>query len=145
MDLPLLGVTLEDQLAMINEFRPTVMRGYGSQLGSLFRRIAERGLQVECPQAMVYGADRMPPAERRLIEDHFRIPVLSTYQAIEALRIGYQCEERKGFHLFLDDVAIRIVDEDGSRLGARSVRATCCFPTSPIGQPSSSTSGSATW
>lgn len=111
--LPLLNVTLAEQVELINDFRPTVLRGYGSLLGSLFRRVAEQGLKIECPQVVVYGADAMPPAERRLIEDHFGVPVLSTYQAVEALRIGYQCEERQGFHLFLDDLAVRVVDDDG--------------------------------
>jgi len=115
--LPLLNVTLAQQVELINRFRPTVLRGYGSQIGSLFRRAAEAGLQIERPKAVVYGADRMPPAERHLIEDHFGVPVLSTYQAVEALRIGYQCEERRGFHLFLDDVAVRVVDDQGGDVG----------------------------
>ena len=111
--LPLLNVTLAEQVERINQFRPTVLRGYGSQLGSLFRRAAEQGLHLETPKVVVYGADSMPPAERQLIEKHFEIPVLSTYQAVEALRIGFQCEERRGFHLFLDDVAVRVVDDEG--------------------------------
>lgn len=115
--LPLLNASLAKQVELINEFRPTVLRGYGSQLGSLFRRAAEQGLKIACPKVVVYGADRMPPAERQLIESHFGVPVLSTYQAVEALRIGFQCEERSGFHLFLDDLAVRVVDEEGCDVG----------------------------
>ncbi len=111
--LPLVNVTLAQQVELINRFRPTVLRGYGSQLGSLFRRVAGNGLRIERPKVVVYGADRMPSSERRLIEDEFEIPVLSTYQAVEALRIGFQCEERQGFHLFVDDVAVRVVDGEG--------------------------------
>jgi len=114
--LPLLNVTLAEQVELINEFRPTVLRGYGSQLGSLFRRVAEMGLKIECPKVVVYGADVMPSAERRLIEDQFGVPVLSTYQAVEALRLGFQCEERRGFHLFVDDLAVRVVDDEGHDL-----------------------------
>ncbi len=58
----------------------------------------------------------MPSAERQLIEDQFGVPVLSTYQAVEALRIGFQCEERRGFHLFVDDLAVRVVDDEGHDL-----------------------------
>lgn len=114
--LPLLHVTLAEQVELINEFRPTVLRGYGSQLGSLFRRVAEQGLEIQCPEVVVFGADGMPSAERQLIESHFGVPVLSTYQAVEALRIGFECEERRGFHLFLDDVAVRVVDDEGHDL-----------------------------
>lgn len=111
--LPLIDVTLAEQVELINEFRPTVLRGYGSQLGSLFRRVAELDLRLEVPKAVVYGADTMPPAERQLIETHFGVPVLSTYQAVEALRLGYQCEGRRSFHLFVDDLAFRVVDDEG--------------------------------
>ena len=111
--LPLLGVSLGEQVERINEFRPTVLRGYGSLLGSFFRRVAERGPRVALPKAIVYGADAMPAAERELIEGQFGVPVLSTYQAAEALRIGFQCEERRGFHLFVDDLVVRVVDDEG--------------------------------
>jgi phenylacetate-CoA ligase len=36
---------------------------------------------------------------------------------VEALRIGFQCERRAGFHLFLDDVAVRVVDGQGGIVG----------------------------
>lgn len=102
----------DEQVSRINDFSPDVIRGYGSYLGAFFRRALERKLQVKPPSAVVYGADRMSGADRELIESGFGIPVLSTYQAVEALRIGYECELRRGFHVFVDDVAVRIVDDD---------------------------------
>jgi phenylacetate-CoA ligase len=42
--------------------------------------------------------------------------VISTYQADEALRIAFQCEYRRGFHLSLDDVAVRVVDARGENV-----------------------------
>jgi phenylacetate-CoA ligase len=56
----------------------------------------------------------MPEVDKQLIEQEFGVPVLSTYQAVEALRIGFQCEHRRGFHLSMDDVAIRVVDDHGN-------------------------------
>lgn len=112
-NLPMLQTTLAEQVEAINEFRPTVLRGYGSHIGSMFRRVAKEDLEIAPPEAVVYGADSMPAAEKQLIEDRFGIPVLSTYQAVEALRIGFQCEERRGFHVFLDDIAVRVVDAEG--------------------------------
>ena len=55
----------------------------------------------------------MPRADLALIEQEMGIPVVSTYQAVEALRIGFQCEQRKGFHISLDQVAVRVVDRYG--------------------------------
>ncbi len=114
--LPITGVSLEDQVAFINGFRPDLIRGFGSLIGSLFRRIFERGLDVWLPKLVAYGADTMPPAERELIEKEFGVPVLSAYQSVEALHIGYECELRRGFHLFTDAVDVRVVDEEGRDL-----------------------------
>ncbi len=53
----------------------------------------------------------MAAPDRELLESDLGISVLSIYQAAEALRIGFQCEERRDFHLSIDSVAIRVVDE----------------------------------
>jgi phenylacetate-CoA ligase len=107
------STTLEEQVASINRFRPAVIRGYGSYIGTLFRLAWERGLRLEPPKVICYGADLMPAGDRELIEKEYKVPVLSNYQAVEALRIGFGCEERRGFHLSLDNVAVRVVDDDG--------------------------------
>lgn len=107
----------DEAVERINDFRPDVIFGYGSFLGALFRRAAERGRRLHRPRVLWYGADAMAEADRELIEGTLAIPVVSTYQADEALRIGFQCEERRGFHLALDDVAVRVVDERGRTVG----------------------------
>lgn len=105
--------SLTDNIAQINAFQPDVIRGYGSYIGALFRSAWEQNIPLSRPKAIVYGADRMADRDRQLIESEFRVPVLSTYQAAEALRIAFQCERRTGFHVSLDDVAIRVVDQEG--------------------------------
>ena len=57
-------------------------------------------------------ADSMSEADRLFIEQEFGIPVISTYQSTEVLRIGFYCEQRTGFHLSLDAMAARILDDD---------------------------------
>src|SRR6185369_15829969 len=42
------------------------------------------------------------------------IPVISSYQSCEFLRIAHQCERRGGFHLYSDQVALRVIDERGN-------------------------------
>jgi len=94
--------TFADNIAHINAFQPEVIRGYGSYIGALFRWAWEADVPVFQPKAVVYGADQMTDSDRLLIETEFGVPVLSTYQSVEALRIAYQCEQRKGFHISLD-------------------------------------------
>ncbi len=109
--------SFEENVAQINDFRPDVIRGYGSYIGAVFRRAWEQGLPIFRPKAIWYGADRMADPDRLLIETEFGVPVLSGYQAVEALRIAFQCERREGFHLSLDQVAVRVVDGNGNALG----------------------------
>lgn len=109
--------TFAENIAQINAFRPEVIIGYGSYLGALFRWAWKQHSPIVCPRAVLYGAEGIPEADRLLIENEFGVPVLSTYQAVEALRLAFQCERRAGFHLSLDAVAVRVVDEHGRTLG----------------------------
>jgi phenylacetate-CoA ligase len=111
------SLPFEDLLAGVNSFGPHVIRGIGSHLGAFLRWVAETGRRIEKPRAVTYGADAMPKADRRVIEQELGIPVLSTYQAVEALRIGFQCEARTGFHISTDQVAVRTVDDTGRDVG----------------------------
>lgn len=108
-----LELPFADLLDRMNEFSPHVLTGYGSHLGALIRWAIEQRREFHHPKLIWYGADGMSDADRNLIEEEAGIPVMSTYQADEALRIGFQCEKREGFHLFLDDVAVRVVRPDG--------------------------------
>lgn len=112
MELPFEGI-----FRRIDAFRPDVLLGYGAHLGALLRWAWQQGRDFHRPAAAWYGADAMPPADRDLIERELGIPVLSTYQADEALRIAFQCERRRGFHLHADDVAVRVLTADGREAG----------------------------
>lgn len=58
----------------------------------------------------------MPDADLRLIEQDMGIPVFSFYLSVEAPRIPFHCEQRRGHHIFADHVAARVVDEKGNSL-----------------------------
>jgi len=100
----------------LNEFRPDVIVGYGSHLGAFMRWLYFEGIDFHRPKIVTYGADGMPEADRQIIEDRLGIPVFSFYQSVEALRIAFQCEKRRGLHIFTDHVALRIVDAEGRTL-----------------------------
>jgi phenylacetate-CoA ligase len=108
---------LAEVVAQLNAFQPEVIQGYGSALGAIYRWAREHDVPIVRPKALVYGADHMAAADRQLIETTYGVPVLSTYQAVEALRIAFQCERRAGFHVSLDAVAVRIVDDTGRTHG----------------------------
>jgi phenylacetate-CoA ligase len=105
---------MEEVVRAINVHRPKVIAcSYGSYLELLFRTVAARRLQMHLPRVLIHYSDAMSDDGKRLIEEQYRIPVLSEYSAIEALKIGFVCEERCGFHCHDDLTHIRIVDSDG--------------------------------
>jgi phenylacetate-CoA ligase len=105
-------MSLEDTAAALNAFHPDLVSGYGSYLGTLYREMHERNIPVHRPKLIIYTADAMPDADRLFLERELGVPVISTYQSVEALRIGFICEQRTGFHLSIDAVASRIVDDE---------------------------------
>jgi phenylacetate-CoA ligase len=105
-------LSVEETVAAVNEFRPELMVGYGSYLGALFREIRQRNIPTHRPKLIQYVGDSMPDADRLLIEREFGVPVISTYQCTEVMRMGFFCERRTGFHLSIDLVAFRVVDDE---------------------------------
>lgn len=111
------GDTFEENLARLESLKPEVLAGYGSYLGFLFRRAWERHMPIFRPKIITYGGDHMADADRQLIERELGVPVISSYQAAEALHIAFQCEQRQGFHIGLDYIAVRVVDQNGEPVG----------------------------
>ncbi|MDD5647237.1 MAG: hypothetical protein PHW86_08700 [Candidatus Bipolaricaulis sp.] len=97
----------------IERFRPDVVYSYGSILEYFCRFVVDRGIEFHAPRAWVYGADGLSDEGRALVRERFGCAVLSTYQSVECGRIGFQCEEEKGFHLNVDRCVVRIVDAEG--------------------------------
>jgi phenylacetate-CoA ligase len=101
----------------VNALAPDIVRGNGGHLEAFFRAVVARNLQLRPPKIVLYYGDLMTPAARALIEERLGVPVLSRYGAMEAFKIGYVCEERRGFHLYEDLCHVKIVDADGEAVG----------------------------
>jgi phenylacetate-CoA ligase len=107
---------VEHVIKEINRYRPDVVISYGSYLETLFRILTIRGTKMYLPRVIVYGGDGMSGEGRELIETKFGILVHSTYQAVESFKIGFFCEERRGFHLHSDLCHVKIIGPDGAKL-----------------------------
>ena len=108
----------ERNIAALSAFRPDVIDGYGSYLEVFLPRIHSSGRPFAWPRVIVYGSDAMSGAARRLIAESIGVPVLSAYGAVEALQIGFECEQGTGYHLNVDLVPLRIVGSHGAELPA---------------------------
>jgi phenylacetate-CoA ligase len=94
----------------INAFKPDVLHSYGSHLAILFGHLARTGHPFHHPAVVTYTSDNLSAAVRSLIEQRFGIPVFTTYQAVEAFKIGFECERHRGVHLNIDLYPLRVVD-----------------------------------
>jgi len=106
----------EDIAKRIDHLCPDVLIGYGSYLETFFRALALRKIYMRLPKVIVYVAEGMTTEGKSFIEEAFGIPVLSQYNAVEAFKIGFTCEERNGFHLHEDLCHVKIVDPNGKKL-----------------------------
>jgi phenylacetate-CoA ligase len=102
-----------ENLARMSAFRPDVLHSYGSYLGRLFAHARDTGGPWHRPRVVTFGGDALSPAARALIQEELGIPVFGIYQAIEALRIGFECEAHRGLHLNVDLYPVRVVDAAG--------------------------------
>jgi phenylacetate-coenzyme A ligase PaaK-like adenylate-forming protein len=96
----------------IDEFRPHLVRGYGSYIEELYAHLLSEGRSFHRPNGVVYSADPISEPVRRLMREELGIAVLSVYQAVEMGRIGWECERQCGHHLNVDLCPIRILDSD---------------------------------
>lgn len=104
---------VEENAPRLAAFRPHVVQTYGSYAGPLLRALHERGEVPEELRVLTYSSDALPPADRRFAEDELGVSVLSTYQAVEAFKIGFECGEGSGLHLNVDLYPVRVVDGEG--------------------------------
>lgn len=106
----------EENLRRINDYRPDIIQSYGSYLDLLFRYVECSGQPIHRAHLITYSSDGLSDTARQSITKRFAMPVFSTYQAIEAFKIGFECEQHRGIHLNADLYPVRIVDADGRDL-----------------------------
>lgn len=99
---------LGETIAAIEAFRPQVVHGYGSMVDMLYAHLAASGATFARPSVVTYSSDELGAATRAFLERELGVPVFATYEAIEAFKIGFECEERRGYHLNVDLYPLRV-------------------------------------
>ena len=98
----------EENLRAMNEFRPHLLYAYGSYVEMLYRRFSRGDVPWHFPKAILFSSDRLSPSIRSLITKELGIPVFSIYGAVEALKIGFECDEQTGYHVNSDLYPVRV-------------------------------------
>jgi phenylacetate-CoA ligase len=97
----------------LEEYRPDVIISYGSYLEALFTHTRGQSARFTPPRVVVYHADPMSVAVRKWVETALGVEVLSSYGAVEATHIGFECERHRGYHLNVDLYPFRLIRGDG--------------------------------
>jgi phenylacetate-CoA ligase len=97
----------------LNAYRPDVISAYGSYLDALFADVRTHRPSFTPPRVVVYGSDSISAATREWVTDALGVEVLSSYGAIEAPHIGFECGDHRGYHLNVDLYPIRVIGPDG--------------------------------
>lgn len=106
----------EKTIRLLNDFRPDVVQSYGSYLEMLLAYLQARGESFHRPKVITYSSDGLSDSVKSMLENSFNIPVLSTYQAVEAFKIGFECQHHLGLHLNIDLYPVRIINATGGTL-----------------------------
>jgi len=108
-----LSQPVEEIADILNQENPDILVGYGAWINLFFRTVAARGIKINGPRMVMYIGEALPHGTREYIEGELGIPVLTRYNAVEAFKIGFYCQERRGFHLHEDLCHLRVVDKNG--------------------------------
>jgi phenylacetate-CoA ligase len=100
--------------------RPRIVFSFGSYVEEFFAFLEISGREVPLPRVWVYMGDSVGPRGRELAERR-GCPLFSVYASAEAGAIGFQCEQREGFHLNVDLCAARVADESGATVPAGQI------------------------
>ncbi|OPX36300.1 MAG: hypothetical protein B1H11_07710 [Desulfobacteraceae bacterium 4484_190.1] len=107
-----ISTPFEEKVRRINRFRPSMVTGYSRAVAELYDRARRENLPIFRPALIRLGGEALPVELRKMLEEYWKIPVLMSYQSNESLKIGFECEQRNGYHLHEDLCIVRIVDEN---------------------------------
>ncbi|ODS59273.1 MAG: hypothetical protein ABS36_02145 [Acidobacteria bacterium SCN 69-37] len=114
------SVPFDVAAAHLRAIRPRVVFSFGSYVDQFLHFVHASSADVPLPRLWVYLGDRVSAGGRELA-DARGCALYSVYSAMEAGPIGFQCEERGGFHLNIDLCAVRVVDDEGRDVPAGEV------------------------
>ncbi len=106
----------EEKLAEVNRIKPDVVSGVTGVVSSFFMEVLDRGVDCHRPKLLKLSVEGFARGHRERIEKELGIPAVMGYASSESTKIGFECEERNGYHIHEDFCLLRIVDDDSRGL-----------------------------
>jgi phenylacetate-CoA ligase len=106
--------TLPEIIKSVTRSSPRAIAAYPSTLALLARHIRDSGVPAPYVHAVLTGGEQILDDQRTLIRDVFGKEPFSRYGSHENALLGTECEQHSGFHMFAQDLAIEIADDEGT-------------------------------
>ncbi|MBN1857435.1 MAG: phenylacetate--CoA ligase family protein [Dehalococcoidia bacterium] len=110
--------TLPSIVQGLRQAHPKAIAAYPSVLSILASHIKDSGQPAPDIHALLTGGEQMFEHQRALLREVFNREPFSRYGMNENSLLGTECEHHSGFHMFAQDLAIEIVDDDAQPVAA---------------------------
>jgi phenylacetate-CoA ligase len=113
-----------EQVKLIDQYKPRTLVSLPSNLV----RLAEEGFPgngFRFPRRLVTLGEATIDEERKLIASNLGREPYDQYGAVELGRIAWQCDERDGYHINADSVAVEIVEDGEEAAPGEDGRIVC--------------------
>jgi phenylacetate-CoA ligase len=100
----------EQQLKILEDFKPDIIKGYSSSLAILADLCKKKGSRVK-PRLVFTGADFLTGKNRELVSSAFGCEVFDYYGCIEFSLLAWECSEHVGYHINVENVAVEFIKD----------------------------------
>ena len=109
---------MPDYVAALHKYRPVTLTGFPSALAFLARAIADSGLPVHRPRAIITTSEALQPEMRETIERVFGAKAYEEYGSVENCVLATECEHGR-MHVHSDFGFVELLRPDGTPTGPR--------------------------
>lgn len=103
---------LDELVAEVERFAPTVLNGYASVLAALAHRQIAGELSIR-PRRVLSGGEPLSEGARAAIVEAWGVQPHDQYATTEAGFVAAECDAHRGMHVIDHDVVVEVVDASG--------------------------------
>jgi phenylacetate-CoA ligase len=106
----------DEILDRIYSFRPTVIRGFVSNIMEVALKIEKVGLSGIKVSRIITTAEVLGKKEKELIARIFKAEVFNNYASNECGMMAWECRAHNGLHINSSNLILEVVDDQGNSL-----------------------------
>ncbi len=107
---------IEEYINVLNRENPKMIRAYAQSIFEIAKYASQNDIRVVPAYAIHSAAGNLFDYMRLEIETVFNTQVFNHYATREAGVIATECKAHDGLHIFMEDILVEIVDEEGNVL-----------------------------